>query len=105
MNPTDSPTPEASGNQAAENIVEARQLLQTLQEQVGKHPVLEEAIVEAGTGAQRAYSADRWPALAEPKRHVLPRTQLSTQSQPRGCPFRPGQGTEGAAKQENFTAD
>ncbi len=44
MNPTDSPTPEASGNQAAENIVEARQLLQTLQEQVGKHPVLEEAI-------------------------------------------------------------
>ncbi|MGC2210843.1 MAG: hypothetical protein WA532_12105 [Candidatus Korobacteraceae bacterium] len=44
MNPTDSPTPEASGNQAAENIAEARQLLQTLQEQVGKHPVLEEAL-------------------------------------------------------------
>ena len=46
MNPTDAPTPEASGNKAAENIAEAHQLLQTLQEQVGKHPVLEEAIVK-----------------------------------------------------------
>lgn len=38
------PTPEASGNKAAENVAEARRLLQTLQEQVGKHPMLEEAI-------------------------------------------------------------
>jgi capsular polysaccharide biosynthesis protein len=44
MNPTDAPTPEASGNKAVANVAEARQLLQTLQEQVGKHPVLEEAI-------------------------------------------------------------
>jgi hypothetical protein len=44
MNPTDAPKPEASGNNAAANVAEARQLLQILQEQVGKHPVLEEAI-------------------------------------------------------------
>jgi hypothetical protein len=46
MNPTDAPKPESSGNQAAENIAEARQLLQTLQEQLGRHPALEEAIVK-----------------------------------------------------------
>jgi hypothetical protein len=40
------PAPETSGNKAAENIAEAHQLLQTLQEQLGKHPVLEEAIVK-----------------------------------------------------------
>ena len=46
MNPNNAPVPETSGNKAAENIAEARQLLQALQEQVGKHPVLEEAIVK-----------------------------------------------------------
>ena len=44
MNPTNAPTPEPSGNKAAENIAEARQLLQALQEQLGKHPALEEAL-------------------------------------------------------------
>jgi hypothetical protein len=44
MNPTDAPKPEASANNAADNIAEAHRLLQSLQEQVGKHPALEEAI-------------------------------------------------------------
>jgi hypothetical protein len=43
MNP-DAPTPELPANKAAANVAEARQLLQTLQEQLGKHPALEEAI-------------------------------------------------------------
>lgn len=46
MNPTDTPKPEPSANQAAENIAEAHRLLQSLQDQLGKHPVLEEAIVK-----------------------------------------------------------
>jgi tRNA U34 5-methylaminomethyl-2-thiouridine-forming methyltransferase MnmC len=45
MNPTG--VPESSGNQAAAtSVAEAHQLLKALQEQVGKHPVLEEAIVK-----------------------------------------------------------
>ena len=44
MTPTDQPAPGTSANKAAENVAEARQLLQSLQEQLGKHPVLEEAI-------------------------------------------------------------
>ncbi len=44
MIPTDAPKPEASANKAADNIAEAHRLLQSLQEQVGKHPALEEAI-------------------------------------------------------------
>jgi hypothetical protein len=44
MDPSNAPKPEASGNNPAENVAQARQLLQTLQEQLGKHPVLEEAI-------------------------------------------------------------
>ncbi len=46
MNPTDAPTPGPSGNKAVENIAEAHRLLQSLQDQLGKHPVLEEAIVK-----------------------------------------------------------
>jgi hypothetical protein len=46
MNPTNAPIPETSGNNAAKHIAEAHQLLQTLQEQLGKHPALEEAIVK-----------------------------------------------------------
>jgi hypothetical protein len=46
MNPIDAPTPDTSGNKAVENIAEARQLLETLQDQLGKHPALEEAIVK-----------------------------------------------------------
>jgi hypothetical protein len=45
MTPTDQPTPpESSANKAAENVAEARKLLESLQEQLGKHPDLEEAI-------------------------------------------------------------
>jgi hypothetical protein len=46
MNPTDAPTPESSGSQAADHVAEAHQLLKSLQDQLGKHPVLEEAIVK-----------------------------------------------------------
>jgi hypothetical protein len=46
MNSTDVPTPEASPNQAAQNVAEAHRLLKTLQRRVGQHPELEEAIVK-----------------------------------------------------------
>jgi hypothetical protein len=46
MTPTEQPAPEQSPKQAAENIAEAHKLLQTLQEELGKHPVLDEAITK-----------------------------------------------------------
>ena len=46
MNPSDAPAPGSSGSQAAEHVAEAHKLLQSLQEQLGKHPVLDEAIVK-----------------------------------------------------------
>ncbi len=58
------PHPEASGNKAAENVAEARQLLQTLQEQVGKHPMLEEAIEKLELALSALTTADWGLALA-----------------------------------------
>jgi hypothetical protein len=46
MNPTDAPTPEAFPDQAAQNVADAHRLLKTLQQRVGQHPELEEAIVK-----------------------------------------------------------
>ncbi len=46
MNSTDVPTPEASPNQAAEHVADAHQLLKTLQQRLGRHPELDEAIVK-----------------------------------------------------------
>jgi hypothetical protein len=44
MSLNDQPAPESFGNKAVQNVAEARQLLQTLQDELGKHPMLEEAI-------------------------------------------------------------
>lgn len=44
MSSTDQPKPEAGHHAAAKNVAEAHKLLQSLQEQVGQHPALEEAI-------------------------------------------------------------
>jgi hypothetical protein len=44
MTSTDGPTPEKSASKAAAHIADAHQLLKNLQEQLGKHPELEEAI-------------------------------------------------------------
>jgi hypothetical protein len=46
MNPNEAPVPQSSANNAAENVAEAHKLLTTLQEQLGKHPELEEAILK-----------------------------------------------------------
>jgi hypothetical protein len=46
MTATDQPSPDKAPNPAAENIAEARKLLQSLQEELGKHPVLDEAILK-----------------------------------------------------------
>ena len=42
----DQPTPEKPRSPAAENIAEAHKLLQSLQEELGKHPALDEAITK-----------------------------------------------------------
>jgi hypothetical protein len=44
MSSTGQPKPEASGQAAAQNVAEAHRLLRALQQQVGQHPALEEAI-------------------------------------------------------------
>lgn len=44
MGSSGQPKPETSGHPAVQNIAEAHRLLKSLQEQVGKHPALEEAI-------------------------------------------------------------
>lgn len=44
MNPTDAAG--SPGKQAAEHVSEAHQLLQNLQEEIGKHPALDEAITK-----------------------------------------------------------
>ncbi len=46
MTPTDQPEPAQPPKQAAENIAEAHKLLQSLQEEMGRHPALDEAIVK-----------------------------------------------------------
>jgi hypothetical protein len=46
MNSPDAPTPEQPPNQAAENVAEARELLNTLRKRLGQHPELDEAIIK-----------------------------------------------------------
>jgi hypothetical protein len=46
MNASDGPTPEKSANSAAVHVADAQRLLKTLQEQLGKHPELEQAIAK-----------------------------------------------------------
>ena len=46
MATTGEPKPEQSSSQAAANVAEAHRLLQSLQEELGKHPELEEAILK-----------------------------------------------------------
>jgi hypothetical protein len=46
MNASDGPTPEKSAKSAAANVADAHQLLKALQEQLGKHPELEQAIAK-----------------------------------------------------------
>jgi predicted component of type VI protein secretion system len=41
-----SPSSQSKHNEAIENVREARQLLQTLREELDRHPQLEEAIVK-----------------------------------------------------------
>jgi hypothetical protein len=43
---TDQPAPEGASHPAVQNVAEAHKLLESLREQVGKHPALEEAIMK-----------------------------------------------------------